>query len=29
MTRLVSIITGVAILAMQGVFLIAPHFILH
>jgi hypothetical protein len=29
MTRLVSIITGVAVLAMQGAFLITLHFILH
>ena len=29
MTRLVSIITGVAILAAQAAFLIALHFILH
>jgi hypothetical protein len=29
MTRLVSIITGVAVLAMQAAFLIALHFILH
>ena len=29
MTRLVSIITGVAVLAMQAAFLIALHFVLH
>jgi hypothetical protein len=29
MTRLFSIITGVAILSMQAAFLIALHFILH
>jgi hypothetical protein len=29
MTRRHSIITGVAVLAMQGAFLIALHFILH
>jgi hypothetical protein len=29
MTRLFSIITGVAVLAMQAAFLIALHFILH
>jgi hypothetical protein len=29
MTRFVSIITGVAVLAMQAAFLIALHFILH
>jgi hypothetical protein len=28
-TRLVSIITGVAVIAMQAAFLIALHFILH
>jgi hypothetical protein len=28
MTRLVSIITGVAVLAMQAAFLIALHFVL-
>jgi hypothetical protein len=29
MTRLVSIITGVAVLAIQGAFLVALHFVLH
>jgi hypothetical protein len=29
MTRLFSIITGVAVLALQAAFLIALHFILH
>jgi hypothetical protein len=29
MTRLFSIITGVAVLAMQAAFLIALHFVLH
>jgi hypothetical protein len=29
LTRLFSIITGVAVLAMQAAFLIALHFILH
>jgi hypothetical protein len=29
MTRLVSIITGAAVLAMQAAFLIALHFVLH
>jgi hypothetical protein len=29
MTRLVSIITGAAVVAMQAAFLIALHFVLH
>jgi hypothetical protein len=29
MTQLVSIITGVAVLAAQAAFLVALHFILH
>jgi hypothetical protein len=29
MTRFVSITTGVAVLAMQAAFRIAPHFVLH